>query len=105
MPPHERVRGFQYGGEVLPVDQAAEEALKWPEEEARSWPGRLCLFVCFVFVCLCLFVCLFVCLGGCLFVCLFVFCFFVFLFVCFYFVWVGVGVSGMGCGLIGRFGV
>lgn len=30
---HERVRGFQYGGELLPVDQAAEVALKWQEEE------------------------------------------------------------------------
>lgn len=36
VPPHERVRGFLYGGEVLPVDQAAEEALKWGEEEV-SW--------------------------------------------------------------------
>lgn len=30
---HERVRGFQYGGELLPVDQAAEAALRWQEEE------------------------------------------------------------------------
>lgn len=35
--PHERVRGFLYGGEVLPVDQAAEEALKWAEEEEVGW--------------------------------------------------------------------
>ena len=33
MPPHERVNGYQYGGEILPVDKAAEAALKWEEDE------------------------------------------------------------------------
>lgn len=33
MAPHERVNGYQYGGEILPVDKAAEAALKWEEDE------------------------------------------------------------------------